>query len=730
MHLTGLSRIVFPVALTGILSAAEPSVLRLEKFVGEGPSYSFRNGVGLEARFRWPTGIAVDSTGRAYVTDQSATIRRIDTDGTVSTYAGVAGTAGERNGPADQALFSSPRALVMDPLDNLYVADEGTHTIRKITAAGDVTTVAGLENSVGSANGIGAAARFNYPKGLALDSVGNLYVADQANRLIRRIDPDGVVSRFVGPFGRTPEGLEFDLAGNLIVADWQNSNLYRVSPAGVVSSVISIPASGFRDATDVACDKGGNFYITETRGACIRVIRTDGTMETFAGEWGVPGSDDGPPGVARFRGPRGVAFAPDGTLWVADTENNAVRRVSPAGVTTTVAGLPVGSRDGVGTDARVSQVDGMWAGPEGSIWFSDGGNMTIRRAAQDGTVITFAGTPGVEGLDGGTDAEVRFRGPKGLAITEDGSLLVADTYASTIRRRTPEGNWETFAGKPNIGGSADGQGEAARFSSPHEIVLDRDGNLLVADTFNHAIRKVTPDGMVSTWAGGRDREGTNDGFRTDARFLEPRRLALASDGTLFVSDTATKTIRRIAPDGFVTTYAGTTGTSGHADGPALQAKFGNLGGMALDSVGNLYVCDPGNRCIRKVSPDGIVTTVAGKPGVAGAQAGTGGEVRLFYPSTLVVNPEGRLFIADTGANMIWTAVAAGTTPPKLTGQWIGEQFQLTWPTAAGAVLQQSDSLGDAQAWTPVGIEPAVLGDLMTVLLPVGSDARYFRLNLP
>lgn len=730
MNVSHLSRMAFALALTGRLSAAEPTVLRIEQFIGEGPSYSFRNGVGLEARFRWPTGIAVDSTGRVYVTDQSAIIRRIDLDGTVSTYAGVAGTAGERNGPADQALFSYPRALVMDPQDNLYVADEGTHTIRRISAAGEVTTVAGLANATGSANGNGSDARFNYPKGLALDSTGNLYVADQANRLIRRIDPAGVVSRFAGPFGSNPEGVEFDLAGNLIVADWRNSNLLRISPAGAVSSVVSTPASGFRDATDVARDGEGNFYITETRGECIRIIRTDGTMETFAGESGVPGGEDGPPGVARFRGPRGVAFAPDGTLWVADTENNAVRRVSPAGVTTTVAGLPVGSRDGVGRDARISQVDGLFAGPEGSIWFTDGGNMIIRRAAPDGTVITFAGAAGIAGLADGSDTEVRFRGPKGLVITEDGSLLVTDSYASTIRRRTPEGVWDTLAGDPNRGGAADGKGQAARFSSPHEIVLDQDGNLLVADTFNHAIRKITPDGTVSTWAGGLNQEGTNDGFRTDARFKEPRRLALAPDGTLFVADTGTSTIRRIAPDGSVSTYAGTTGSSGHADGPALQAKFGSPGGMALDKAGNLYVCDANNRCIRRVSAEGMVSTVAGKVGVAGATPGTGGEARLFYPNSIVLDPAGRLFIGDLSANQIWVATPVAVMPPRLTSQWLNGKLQLSWPATQGAQLQQAGRIDGEPAWTVVEATPVTNGTTVSVQLAPGAEDRFYRVVVP
>lgn len=716
--------------MAGILSAADATVLRIEKFVGEGPSYFFRDGMGPNARFRWPTGIAVDSRGRVYVADQSATIRRIDGDGSVSTYAGVAGTSGERNGPANQALFSSPRALAMDPSDNLFVADEGTHTIRRISVDGNVTTVAGLANQPGLANGTGDAARFNYPRGLTLDSAGNLYVADQANHLIRRIDPEGVVTRHAGPFGGNPEGLEFDLAGNLIVADWQNVNLIRVAPSGTLSSLISTPPSRFRDATDVARDKEGHLYISETRGDCIRVIRTDGTFGTFAGLFGAPGGEDGPPGVARFRGPRGVAFGPDGTLWVADTENNAVRRISPDGLTTTVAGLPIGSRDGVGLDARISGSDGMFVGPDGSLWFSDGGNRIIRRALPNSSVTTIAGAAGIEGLDGGSDTEVRFRRPMGLAMTADGSLFAADNYASTIRRRTPQGIWTTFSGKPNSSGSADGQGEAARFSSPHDVVLDPEGNLLVADTFNSAIRKITPDGTVSTWAGGLSQQGTIDGYRTDARFKEPRRLALAPDGTLFVADTGTSTIRRIGPDGRVTTYAGTTGSAGHADGPALQAKFGSPGGMALDSAGDLYVCDSANRCIRRVSSDGVVSTVAGKPGVAGATAGIGADARLFSPSTLAIDSTGRLFIGDVSANLIWVATAVAVEPPKLSSQWIDGQVHLSWPATQGATLQQADLLSDVPTWVAVEATPTVTGTTADLILSPGTGSRFYRLMTP
>lgn len=713
--------------------AAEPGALTILEYLGKGGGYAHVDGPGAEARFRWPTGLAVDGAGRAYVTDQSGTIRRIDLDGTVTTYAGVPNTFGRRDGPANQALFSSPRALVADADGNLYVADEGNHTIRKISAAGDVTTVAGEPNVTGAANGLGAAARFNLPRGLALDTGGNLYVADQGNRRIRKIDSGGVVSTFAQTVGSAPEGLEFDLAGNLIVADWGGGNggrLFQVTPAGVVSALSVTGTPAFSDPTDVARDTLGNLVIADTRNECIRQVSADRTVTTFAGLVRVPGGEDGPAAAARFRGPRGVAFAPDGSLWVADTENNAVRRLQPDGATVTVAGLPTGSRDGLRTEARFSGPGALALGPDGSLWIADSDNHTVRQVDAQGKVVTRAGSAGLRGTVDGPGAEARFAYPNGIAVTKQGIVYVADSINYCIRRRELDGTVATLAGKPGSSGAADGQGDAARFDYPGGMALDPAENLIVADTFNHTIRKVAADGTVSTLTGLADQPGTADGPLVDARFREPRTLTVAPDGTVFVADSGNATIRRIGTDGVVTTLAGLAGTPGSADGIGAAARFSRPAGLGLDSHGNLYVADRGNRIIRRISPDGTVVTVAGQPGRLGSAVGIGSEAQFFSPAALVVDVQDRVFIADASDNVIRLAVVASVTPP-LKATRLDANLRLAWPASgSGLLLERAESLGPAGGWTPVAGSPAVEDGEEAVLVPISAGAQFFRLIQP
>ncbi|MCW5557840.1 MAG: SMP-30/gluconolactonase/LRE family protein, partial [Verrucomicrobiae bacterium] len=686
------------------MSASEAWTVR--EFVGKGGSYSHRDGPGSEARFQSPTGLAVDAQGRAYVSDDGPTLRRIDLDGTVTTIAGVPDSYGLRDGPASQALFSSPRALVLDGAGNLFIADQGNHTIRKLATEGEVTTVAGVADSTGSDNGPGAQARFYLPRGLALGADGDLYVADQGNQQIRRIDSLGVVTRFAFRVGSAPEGIEFDPAGDLIVADWQGAALRRVSPDGTVSALPGNPDPRYADPTDVAFDADGRLFIADTRNECIRLRSPDGQVTVYAGVIRQPGGEDGPAAVARFRGPRGVAVGPDGSLWVADTENNAIRKIGSDGVTVTIAGLPIGSRDGLGSEARLNRPGGLAVGPDGDLWISDTWNRTVRRATPDGRVITVAGLAGVSGFADGPGAEARFVEPTGIAVSPDGLVYIADTWSHTLRRWTPDGVISTLAGTAWRSGAEDGLGTEARFNAPRGLALDRDGSVLVADAGNHCIRKVTPAGEVTTVAGLAGVAGSADGPSWEARFQQPENLCVASDGSIYVSDSGNSTLRRIGTDGIVSTVAGVAGSRGHADGPGATARFSYPHGLVLDSEGNLYAADNGNRCIRKIAPDGRVTTVAGKPGTWGSAIGTGEAARFFWVTALAMAPQNRLFIADSGDHVVRLATPEASEPPALRVAWNGSDLELSWqgfpPTA---VLHAADALGSESPWQPVAGNP-------------------------
>jgi len=298
-----------------------------------------------------------------------------------------------------------------------------------------------------------------------------------------------------------------------------------------------------------------------------------------------------------------VAFDGDGNLYVADTYNNTIRKVTPAGEVTTFAGSgSSGSDDGTGTAASFNNPTGVAFDGDGNLYVTERYNHTIRKITPAGEVTTFAGSAGSSGSDDGTGTAARFWQPTGVAVDGDGNLYVADTSNNTIRKITPAGEVTTFAGSGSSG-SDDGTGTAASFTQPQGVVFGGDGNLYVLDTGNRTIRKVTPAGEVTTFAGSGS-SGSDDGTGTAAGFGEVMGAAFDGDGNLYVADAGNNTIRKITPAGEVTTLAGSAGSSGSINGIGPAARFSSPRGVAVDGDGNLYVTDTYNSKIRKVTPAG------------------------------------------------------------------------------------------------------------------------------
>ncbi|UCG98398.1 MAG: Ig-like domain-containing protein, partial [Burkholderiales bacterium] len=340
-------------------------------------------------------------------------------------------------------------------------------------------------------------------------------------------------------------------------ANWSTTN----------TSVLSVSAAG----TIVAVSPGQADVVASAQGLSIRqVVRVEQPpapqLTLFAGSLGGPGTADGLGVDARFNSPTAVAADSAGNLYVGDRNNYTIRRIDAAGVVTTFAGSPgmSGSADGAGSDARFMQLwGGLAADSAGNVYVAD--NYTIRRVTPDGIVSTWVGMPGVGGGADGSGAEARFGwAPRGLAIDRAGNVYVADTANRTIRRITPAGVVSTLAGLSGVSGGADGVGSEARFASPRGIAADRLGNLYVAD--GHRVRKITPAGVVSTLAGAEGQAGSADGPGTASRFNDPSGVATDSGGNIYVADSGNYTIRRITPDGVVSTVAGTAGSRGSADG--------------------------------------------------------------------------------------------------------------------------------------------------------------------
>ncbi len=305
------------------------------------------------------------------------------------------------------------------------------------------------------------------------------------------------------------------------------------------------------------------------------------------------------------------------------------------------------SVDGLG----VLSPSGVAVDGEGNLYVSCTGYSMIRKVAPSGLVSPFAGTYNVLGNTDGPGSTATFNQPLGIGIDRSGNLYVADAGNNTVRKITPAGVVSTFAGTAGVAGDANGTGTAAQFDYPDGIAVDSAGNVYVSEWVNCMIRKITPAGVVSTLAGATGAKGSVDGTGAGARFDHPSGLAVDGSGNVYVADYINDTIRKVTPEGVVTTFAGYPGRAASADGTGSAARFYTPAGVALDASGNLYVADSGNNTIRMVTPTGVVTTLAGTPGywgMPGGTNGTGAAAAFAAPLGIAADGSATVYVADTG----------------------------------------------------------------------------------
>jgi len=701
------------------------------------------DGVGGNARFNHPHGLAVDGAGNVYIADtDNHTIRKMTPSGAVSTIAGLAGVSGSDDDTGNKARFFRPQDVAVDSAGNLYVADTGNHTIRQVTPAGVVITVAGLAGVSGNASGNGSDARFNQPLGIGLDSSGTIYVADYGNGMIRKITPDLVVNPLVSLSG--PQGVTVDSAGYIYVADYASSTILKVTSSGNLSTLAgsannygSINSNGtnawFYYPAGVAVDSLGNVYVADYFNNTIRKITPAGAVSTLAGCAGNYGSNDATGTNALFYGPQGIAVDANFNVYVADTENSTIRKISPAGVVTTLAGSPsAGFANAMRGAARFDWPAGVAADNTGNLYVADAQNSIIRKITPIGAVSTLAGS-GIYGSADGTGINAQFYGPQSIAVDSSGNVFVADTANHTIRKITPTGVTTTLAGSAGNNGSADGNGVNAEFYQPQGIATDNAGNLFVADTWNHTIRKITSAGVVSTLAGLAENPGSANGTNSNARFNWPMGMAVDSSGNLYVTDYFNHTIRKITQVGtnwVASTVAGMAGVSGNTDSTNSNARFFQPRGIVVDNANNLYVVDSGNHTIRMITPvetNWVVSTVAGWTGVSGSADGVGSNARFNSPAGITIDSMGYLYVADSANN---TIRVDRIVPPLLQFSFAANQTVLSWSALTpGFILETTSTFSPTASWTPVN-GWAISGDSYVLTNNMSAAAAFFRLRKP
>jgi streptogramin lyase len=669
------------VLLAAITTTLPAQTLRVRTVAGPTTGGGYADGVGTNARFSGPTN-AVACGGAVFVADTgNHAIRRISHDDVVTTWAGALTEEGSADGDRIAARFSFPMGIAADAQCNLYVADTGNHTIRRIAASGIVTTLAGAAGSAGFVNsGNPLQARFDAPQDVAVDSTGRVWVADTNNKAVRAIAANGTVSTLSAT--GEPRGIAIDGNGNALVAIFDvNGSIVRLSPSGQRTPVSTRTGAYY----DVVATADGTVYAIDYYSAVVVRVEPNGSVTTVAGARDKSGHVDGTGGAAHFYQLTGLALDDDGTLLVVERLNCDVRRVTLAGEVTTLVGSAPQfgvAVDGPASATRFNGIGDLDVDADGVVYVASGG--TVRRIARDGHTTTLVGSATERAHRDGIGSDARFSGGSGLVVAPNGDLIVAD--GQTIRRVTQAGVVTTIAGQADKVGLVDGIGDAARFNNPFSVGIAPDGTIYVCDTINRAIRKIVGN-VVTT-------------FHHDTTGLNlPTDLEVDATGNVFFWDENVSSLFRLTPEGTRTTIA-------HE--PQLYAYHGL--GVAPD--GTMYVGGTSTRshAILRLSPGSTTLEVfAGTIKSPGNQNGEPLAARFFSPSVLTVAPNGRLYVADGNA-----AVRSFVTgdPPSIasfttsaSSVRLGESATLTWVTSGGTSARIEPNVGEVALTGSTVVQP-------------------------
>lgn len=676
-----------------------------------------------------PVSATLDRQGNMFVADaKNHRIWRIDAQTGFPTVVAGTGTEGDSGdgGPATSAELSYPLDVAVDGLGNLYIADTLNHRIRQVCAGdstcptGWIRTIAGTGSDGFSGDGGPATlAELSHPSGIAVDGLGNLFVADEYNNAVREICV----------------GNSSCESGSIRTVAGTGTYGYSGDGGPAIAAQLNWPS-------DVEVDNLGNLFVADKNNHSIRQICVGdpscsaGSIRTVAGNGSSGFSGDGGPATsAELSFPHGLTIDRLGNLWIADTWNRRVREVCvgdpscPAGTIRTVAGMETWGFSGDGGLAHLAELNhpgGVVADLRGNLWIADTGNERVRQVCAGdsgcpaGLIRTVAGTGSQSFSGDGALATSAAVTPTAIAVDDLGNVFIADSSHHRVRQvcvgdsSCPAGTIRTVAGTGTPGRSVDGIPAAlAEINFPSGVAIDSQGNLFIADTINGLIRQVCatdsicPAGTIRTIAGGGlGPRGSGDGGpATSASLWWPRDLAVDHQGNVFFAEPVGHRIRQVCagdpscPAGFIRTVAGTgvAGFSGDG-GPANQAQLNRPNAIAADGVGNLWIADSNNNRIRQVCigdptcSAGTIRTVASSGTGSQSSPPTSGD--LYSPTGVAVDRLGNVLISS-GSNRILKLCAGDPTCPSGSIQ-----------TLAGNGVR--DTLGDGGPATDAALHPGAL----------------------
>lgn len=579
-----------------------------------------------------PHNVAADPAGNIYLSSGNS-VFLLSPSGSLALFAGNSrvGYSGD-GGPATKAQLNQPLGIALDSSGNVYIADSLNNVVRMVSTSGIITTVAGNGSYDYTGDGGPAIeATMRRPYGVAVDKAGNIYIADNGNHAVRQVTLDGNINTFAGN-----QTYGFGYSG-----DGKQSN----------QSQLYFP-------TDVAVDGSGNIYIADYGNFVIRQITSDGIIHTYAGNnSNTFGGDAGAPTSASLYQPFGVAVDSSGNLYISEYGDSRIRKV-PAGSgskISTIAGngtYGFGGDGGAGTSAQLNAPHGLCVDNAGNIYVADWGNSRIRRIASGGNISTAAGNGVVSySGDGGPATQAQMNFPSAVAVDSAGNVYVVETVNNIVRMITAQGVISTFAGTGSAGFSGDGgAANKAQLNAPQGVAVDSAGNVYIADTGNFRVRMIASNGNISTFAGnGTPGYAGDGGAASSANFYLPTAVATDNAGSVYIADYQVGVVRKVSA-GTITTVAG-IGASGYSGdgGPATAAQINGPSAIAVDPAGNLYIAQLADNRVRMVSANSVITTIAGTG--EGGYAGEGLPAlrsQLAAPAGIAADANGNIFISVLG----------------------------------------------------------------------------------